>query len=166
MSSRKKRGAKAADHELVLTRTIDAPRDLVWKAWTNPKHFAQWWGPHGMTTPVVEMHLKSGGVFHTVMRDPSGKEYPNTFVFLEVKKPERIVFTDAFGDAWKPSGKAFMTAIITLENKGAKTKYTARALHWSAADREQHEKMGFHQGWGESLDRFEGVVAKLKGAAK
>src|SRR5262249_48646962 len=98
----------------------------------------------------------------TVMRAPDGSEYPTSGVFLEVIRPERIVFTDAFDGGWKPSSRAFMVSETTFEDEGGKTRYTAKALHWSAADGEEHEKMGFHQGWGESAERFEAVVARLK----
>ena len=87
-------------------------------------------------------------------------EYPNQGVFLEIVTPERIVFTDAFGEGWQPSAEPFMTAIATFEDLGGKTKYTARALHWSAAAREKHERMGFHQGWGASLDRLVALVTR------
>lgn len=148
----------SSNRELVLTRIIDAPRERVFKAWTT--QLSQWWGPHGMTTPFCEMDLRPGGIFRTVMRAPDGTEYPTKGVFLEVVAPERIVFTDAFGPGWEPDPDAFFTAITTFENLGGKTKYTARALHWTAANREAHEKMGFHQGWGESLDRLAALMAK------
>lgn len=149
----------AADRELVLTRIIDAPRERIYHAWT--KQLSQWWGPHGMTTPFVEMDLRPGGEFRTVMRAPDGTEFPTKGVFLEVVENERIVFTDAFDAGWQPSTDIFFTAITTFESlPDGKTKYTARALHWTAADRAKHEKMGFHQGWGESLDRLVTLVTK------
>jgi uncharacterized protein YndB with AHSA1/START domain len=150
------------NRELVVTRIIDAPRELAFKVWTDPTLLTEWWGPRGMTTPICEMDLRPGGIFKTVMRTPDGTEYPTKGVFLEVTAPERIVFTDAFEEDWKPSQKAFMTAISTFEEHDGKTKYTARALHWSEADREAHEKMGFHEGWGESADRFVELVERMK----
>ncbi|MGH9364020.1 MAG: SRPBCC domain-containing protein, partial [Thermoanaerobaculia bacterium] len=126
-----------AERELVLLRVIDAPRVRVFQAWT--KQLPQWWGPHGMTTPVCEMDLRPGGVFRTVMRAPDGAEYPTKGVFLEVVEPERIVFTDAYDAGWTPSTEPFMTAIVTFEEHDGKTTYTARALHWTVADREKHE---------------------------
>jgi uncharacterized protein YndB with AHSA1/START domain len=141
-----------SDRELVISRLIDAPRGRVFKAWTH--QFSDWWGPHGMTTPVVEMDLRPGGVFRTVMRAPDGTDYPTKGVFLEVVEPERIVFTDAFEPGWLPAPDLFFTAVITLDDVNGKTRYTARALHWTVASREQHEAMGFYQGWGESLDRL------------
>ena len=152
--------APPAAHDLSLTRLIDASPELCFKAWTE--HLPEWWGPHGMTTPVCEMDLRSGGIMRTVMRAPDGREFSNQGVFLEVTAPSRIVITDAFAPGWKPAGKPFMTAITTFEPEGGKTRYTARALHWSEEDRKTHEAMGFHDGWGQSADRFEAVVARLK----
>jgi uncharacterized protein YndB with AHSA1/START domain len=143
----------ASDRELVLSRIIDATPARLFKAWTS--ELPQWWGPHGMTTPFCEMELRAGGSFRTVMRAPDGTEYPTRGVFLEVVENVRIVFTDAYDAGWVPNPDAFFTAITTFEAlPGGKTRYTARALHWTAENREKHEKMGFHQGWGESLDRL------------
>jgi uncharacterized protein YndB with AHSA1/START domain len=151
--------SSATSRELVLSRVLAAPRARVFEAWTT--RLAEWWGPHGMTTPVVEMDLRPGGIFRTVMRAPDGTEYPTKGVFLEVVAPERIVFTDAFGPGWLPDPDAFFTAIVTFDElaDGA-TRCTARALHWTVANREAHEKMGFHQGWGESYDRLAALVAR------
>jgi uncharacterized protein YndB with AHSA1/START domain len=151
--------APLADRELVLTRVITASRERLFKAWTT--QLSDWWGPHGMTTPFVEMDLRPGGVLRTIMRAPDGTEYPTKGVFLEVVAPERLVFTDAYEPGWEPAADPFFTAIITFEALPAgKTRYTARALHWTAANREKHEQMGFHQGWGESLDRLVALVSK------
>ncbi len=151
--------SSAADRELVLTRIIDAPRERLYQAWTQ--ELSQWWGPHGMTTPFVEMDLRSGGSFCTIMRAPDGTEYPTKGVFLEVVENEKIVFTDAFEPGWKPSTDIFFTAITTFESlPEGKTRYTARALHWTVENREKHEQMGFYQGWGESIDRLEALVSK------
>jgi len=151
----------AADRELVLTRIIDLPRDLLFKAWTT--RFTEWWGPHGMITPFCEMDLRPGGVFRTLMRAPDGSEYPTKGVFLEVVENERIVFTDAFGPGWEPATGIFFTAITTFEAlPDGKTRYTARALHWTRESCREHEKMGFHVGWGESLDRLVVCASQLK----
>lgn len=149
-----------SDRELVISRVIDAPRAQVFVAWSG--HLPEWWGPHGMTTPVCEMDLRPGGVFRTVMRAPDGTEYPTRGVFLEVEPNERIVFTDAFDPGWAPHVDAFFTCIATFEalpDQG--TRFTARARHWTVANREKHEKMGFQQGWGESLDRLASCVTRL-----
>jgi len=145
--------APASARELVITRIIYAPRERLFKIWTT--QLPLWWGPHGMTTTVCEMDLRPGGAFRTVMRAPDGTEYPTKGVFLEVAEPERIVFTDAYEAGWELSPDIFFTAITTFEPlPGGKTKYTARALHWTEANREKHEAMGFYQGWGESIDRL------------
>jgi uncharacterized protein YndB with AHSA1/START domain len=146
-----------SERELFITRIIDAPRDRVFKIWAT--RLPDWWGPHGMTTPVCEMDLRPGGIFRTVMRAPDGKEYPTRGVFLEVVVNERIVFTDAYDPVWTPRPDIFFTAITTFEVwPGNRTKFTARALHWTISDKEKHEQMGFHQGWGESVDRLVSVV--------
>lgn len=151
---------EVSSRELVLTRLINAPRTRVFQAWTDPAQLAQWWGPHGMTVPVCEMEVKPGGVFRTVMRAPDGTEYPNEGFFVEVAEPERLAFTDKLEANGKPSREAFMLATATFEEQDGKTKLTARALHYSDADREKHERMGFHKGWGEMLERLETHVAK------
>jgi uncharacterized protein YndB with AHSA1/START domain len=108
------------------------------------------------------MELRSGGVFRTIMRAPDGTEFPTKGIFLEVTAPERIVFTDAFEPGWKPSSAAFFTAVTTFDEHRGKTKFTVRALHWTVANREKHERMGFYQGWGESLERLVSLVANRR----
>jgi uncharacterized protein YndB with AHSA1/START domain len=148
-----------AARELVVSALINVPREAVYAAWT--RRLPEWWGPHGMTTPVCEMDLRPGGAFRTVMRAPDGAEYPTRGIFLEVVPNERIVFTDAFDAGWLPHPDAFFTGIMTFEAlPTGRTRYTARALHWTVANREKHEKMGFHQGWGESLDRLVACVTR------
>ena len=86
---------------------------------------------------------------------------PNRGVYLEVVPNQRLVFTDAYTQAWEPSPKPFMTVILTFENHEGKTRYTAVARHWTVADREAHEQMGFHQGWGICTDQLAACVARL-----
>jgi uncharacterized protein YndB with AHSA1/START domain len=153
--------APIKDRELVLTRLINAPREKVFRAWTDPELLKQWFAPLPYTTPVAELDVRPGGANLIVMRDPDGNDLPNRGVYLEVVKNERLVFTDAFSKAWEPSGKPFMTAILTFEDERGKTRYTARVLHWTVVDREEHETMGFHEGWGQCADQLEALVAKL-----
>lgn len=138
------------DRELVLTRIIDAPREKVYRCWTEPELMKLWFVPKPWTTRHVEVDLRPGGASLIVMADPDGNEFPNPGVYLEVVPNERLVFTDAFLAGWEPSEKPFMVGIITFEDQGGKTLYTARARHWTAEDRETHEKMGFHEGWGQA----------------
>jgi uncharacterized protein YndB with AHSA1/START domain len=151
----------AADRELVLTRLIDASREKLFRAWTEPELLKQWFAPLPYTTPVAELDVRPGGANLIVMRSPEGQDLPNRGVYLDIVKNERIVFTDAFIKAWEPSEKPFMTAILTFEDEGGKTRYTARVLHWTVEDRDAHEKMGFHEGWGQCADQLAALVAKL-----
>ena len=152
--------ASVADRELVLTRVIDAPREKVFRAWTDPALLVRWFAPLPWTTPHAELDVRPGGATLIVMRGPDGKDLPNRGVYLEVVESERLVFTDAYTKAWEPSPKPFMTVILTFEDLGGKTRYTARVRHWTAADRETHEKMGFHQGWGLCADQLAALVAR------
>ena len=152
----------AEAHELVLTRILDAPRDKIWRCWTEPRLLKQWFAPRPYTTPVAELDVRPGGASLITMRTPDGQDMPNPGMYLEVVKNERLVFTDAFGSGWKPAGKPFMVAEITLEDAGpGKTKYTARAMHWNEETRQQHEAMGFHQGWGQCADQLEELAKTL-----
>lgn len=153
--------------DLVLERILDAPRDLVWKAWTNPEHLKQWWAPRPYQTPEAEFDLRPGGKFYTRMTGPDGFDARGTGCFLEVVEGERIVWTSALGPGWRPQdvdpddcgGFAF-TAIVTLADAGdGKTLYKAVALHKNQADSETHAKMGFHEGWGTCAEQL-GEVAR------
>jgi uncharacterized protein YndB with AHSA1/START domain len=147
--------------DLILTRMIDAPPEKVFKAWTEPELLKQWFAPLPWTTSKVETDLRPGGSSLFVMRSPEGAEFPNRGVYLEVVKNLRLVFTDAYTEAWEPSEKPFMTAIMTFEEVDGKTKYTARARHWTEADREAHEKMGFHVGWAICAEQLAELVARI-----
>jgi len=151
----------SADRELVLTRLINAPRAKVYRAWTDPELLKQWFAPKPYTTPIVEIDVRPGGSAYFVMRGPDGKDLPNRGVYLEVVPNEKLVSTDAYVKAWEPSEKPFMTLILTFEDEGGKTRYTARVRHWTVADREAHETMGFHEGWGLCTDQLEALVAKI-----
>ena len=153
--------APISDRELVLTRLIDAPREKLFRAWTDPALLKQWFAPLPYTTPVAELDVRPGGSNLIVMRGPDGKDMPNRGVYLEVVPNERLVFTDAFSKAWEPSAKPFMTVILTFEDEGGKTRYTARVRHWTVADREAHEKMGFHQGWGICANQLAALAARI-----
>lgn len=149
----------ASDRELVLTRILSAPRAKVFQAWTDPELLKQWFAPKPWTTPVAQLDVRPGGTALVVMRSPEGQDFPNPGVYLEVVRNERLVMTDAYTSAWHPSEKPFMTLVLTFEDAGAgKTLYTARVRHWSVADREAHEKMGFHTGWGQCAAQLEAVL--------
>lgn len=147
--------------DLILTRIIDAPREKVFRAWTEPELLKQWFAPLPWTTPRAETDVRAGGASLIVMRGPDEIEMPCPGVYLEVVKNERLVVTDAFTKAWEPSEKPFMTVILTFEDEGGKTKYTALCRHWTVADREAHEKMGFHEGWAKCAEQLAALVARL-----
>ena len=153
--------APANDRELVLTRLIDAPREKVYRCWTEPALLKQWFAPKPYETPIVEVDVRPGGSGLFVMRGPDGKDMPNRGVYLEVVPNERLVSTDAFTEAWQPSGKPFMTMILPFDKQGDKTLYTARVRHWTVEDCQAHEKMGFHQGWGICTDQLAALAATL-----
>ncbi|HSZ93066.1 MAG TPA: SRPBCC family protein [Acetobacteraceae bacterium] len=150
-----------SDRELVLTRLIDAPRESLYRAWTEPALLKQWFAPMPWTTSHAELDVRPGGAATVTMRSPDGNDMPCPGVYLEVVPNQRLVFTDAYTSAWQPSQKPFMTVILTFEDEGGKTRYTARVRHWTVADRETHEKMGFHAGWAQCADQLTALVAKL-----
>lgn len=149
------------DRELVLTRLVDVPREKMYRCWTEPELMKQWFCPKPWTIASVETDIRPGGSSMIVMRSPEGQEIPCPGVYLEVVPNERLVFTDAYTSAWVPSEKPFMTAIVTFEDVGGKTQYTAIARHWTVEDREAHEKMGFHEGWGKCLDQLVELASTL-----
>ena len=149
------------NRELRLSRLIHAPRTLLYRAWTEPDLVKQWFCPRPWTTPVVELDVRPGGGSYVLMRGPDGTEFPNRGVYLDVVPNERLVFTDAYVSAWEPAEKPFMTDIISFADEAGGTRYTARVLHWSEADRDTHEQMGFHDGWGKATDQLEALVREL-----
>ena len=152
---------QSSDRELTLTRLIDAPGEKLYRAWTEPALLKQWFAPLPGTTPHAELDVRPGGASTVTMRSPDGNDMPCPGVYLEVVPNERLVFTDAYTSAWQPSQKPFMTVILTFEDDGGKTRYTARVRHWTVADRETQEKMGFHAGWGQCADQLTALVARL-----
>jgi uncharacterized protein YndB with AHSA1/START domain len=147
--------------DLVLERVVDVPRELVWRAWTEPQHLKKWFTPVPWQTVDCEIDLRPGGIFRTVMRGPEGQQFDNTGCYLEIVENEKLVWTGALGPGYRPrsaasvAGEPFlMSAVIALEALGRRTKYTALVIHADEAARLQHEKMGFREGWGKALDQL------------
>jgi len=154
--------ANEAQHELVLERVLDALPEKLFRCWTEPELMKQWFVPRPWTIAHAETDLRPGGASYVVMRSPEGREFPNRGVYLEVVPNRRLVFTDAYTAGWVPSDKPFFTAIVELEPlEGGRTRYTARARHWRREDMEAHEKMGFHEGWGQCATQLEEVARRL-----
>ena len=151
--------------DLVLERIIEAPREKLYEAWTDPELMKQWFVPKPWSLSRVESDVRAGGASLIVMRSPEGQEFPNKGVYLEVVPGEKLVFTDAYTKAWEPSAKPFFTGVLTFEDEGGlgsgRTRYTARVLHWTKEDCEAHEKMGFHQGWGIATDQMTALAKTL-----
>lgn len=147
--------------DLVLERIIDVPRELVWKAWTQPEHVKVWFTPRPWTVTDCEIDLRPGGMFRTTMRSPEGKEFPNVGCYLEVVPNERLVWTDALLPGYRPSENPFFTAVVTMEKHGKGTRYVAIAIHRDEAGRKSHEEMGFHDGWGKALDQLVAYVKAM-----
>jgi uncharacterized protein YndB with AHSA1/START domain len=158
----KSAAALPVDRELVFERMLNAPREKLFRCWTEPALIVQWFTPPPFKTVRAVTDVRPGGSSCITMQSPEGQEFPNTGVYLEVVPNEKLVFTDAFTSAWEPSAKPFFTGIITFEDAGGgKTRYTARARHWTAADCEAHEKMGFHRGWGVAATQLEALAQKI-----
>ncbi len=153
--------AGISDRELVLTRIFDVSPEKVYRAWTEPELLKQWFAPLPWTTPRAEIDVRPGGANLIVMRNPEGEDFPNHGVYLDVVKNERLVFTDAYTRAWEPSEQPIMTVVLTFEDLGGKTRYTARVLHWTVADRARHEQMGFHEGWGQCADQLAELLKRI-----
>jgi len=147
--------------ELVLSRHIDAAPEAVYRCWTEPELLARWFAPKPWTTPHAELDVRPGGSNLVVMRSPEGEDHPNRGVYLEVVPGRRLVVTDAYESAWQPSKSPFMTLILTFDPEEGGTRYIARALHWSEADRDRHEQMGFHEGWGICAAQLEAVAREV-----
>ena len=158
---------KPSEGELVVTRIFDAPRELMWKAWTDPERVKRWWGPKIFTTPFCKIDLRVGGKYLYCMRSPDGKDYWSTGVYREIVEPWRIVCTDSFADEKGNVVQATycgmsadfpleMLMTVTFEEHEGKTKLT---LHHTGippgADRDLAQ-----QGWNESLDK---LVDELRG---
>lgn len=146
--------------DLVLERVVDVSPELVWKAWTEPDRLVKWFTPAPWETIECEIDLRPGGQFTTVMRSPEGEvQEPGNGCYLEIIPQRKLMWTDALLPGYRPAGGGFMTAIILLEPEGAGTRYTAIAMHANPEQRESHERMGFHRGWGTALDQ---LVALMK----
>lgn len=140
--------------DLRLERIIDVPIELVWEAWTNPEHLKPWFCPKPWSVSKCEIDLRPGGKFNTTMNGPNGEVVPNQGSFLIVEPLQKLVFTDALLEGYRPAGKGFMTASIELERVGDKTRYIATAYHANSEDQKTHSDMGFESGWGTALDQL------------
>ncbi len=158
--------------EFVITRVFDAPRELVWKAFTEPQRMKEWWGPKGVTITKSEMDLRPGGSYHYAMRTPDGNTMWGKFVYREITPPSRMVFVSSFSDEaggvtrhpMAPTWPLEMLSIFSFEEEGGKTRFTVR---WSPLNASEEERAAFaaghasmQQGWGGTLDKLAAFLAK------
>ena len=155
MDARTSTAAKAGERELVITRIFDAPRRLVFQAWTEPDRVARWWGPQGFTTVYHDMDIRPGGAFRVCMRSPEDAEHWKQGVYREVVEPERLVFTFGWEDAdGKPGHQTLVT--VTFAERGGKTELTLhQAVFETIARRDEHQ-----HGWISTLERFAEYLAE------
>lgn len=149
------------ERELTLERILNVTPEKLFRCWTEAELLKQWFCPKPWKVSDAKLDVHAGGSQLIVMQSPDGQEFPNRGVYLEVISNQRLVFTDAFIEAWTPSEKPFMVATITFTAQGTKTLYKAVVQHWSIADREEHEKMGFHEGWSIATDQLVNLAASL-----
>ncbi len=141
---------------LTLVRTFKAPRKLVWEAWTQAGHIAEWWGAKGMTTEVAEMEFRPGGPWKFVMKAPDGSSFISEGVFTEIVEFEKIVFSADF----KPYTEG-VSITVRFEDQGDDTKFTFSVAHPTEEYCREQERMGFMNGWGSVFDNLESYLGKL-----
>jgi uncharacterized protein YndB with AHSA1/START domain len=148
--------------DLVLVRELNAPRDLIYKCWTDPAHLPHWFVPKPHRVTHCELDVRPGGACNTTF-DVEGQIIENNGVYLEVIPNEKLVFTDAYTAGWKPKPDPFMTAILLFEDLGqGRTRYTAIARHRSVETATQHKDMGFFDGWGTVAGQLEAYCQTLR----
>jgi uncharacterized protein YndB with AHSA1/START domain len=147
--------------DLTISRIIKAPRAIVWAAWTDPKQLEEWWCPKPWRAEVRAFDLRPGGAFDTLMHGPDGEENPSPGSFLDVVPMERIVFTTALSEGWRPAAPWLaITAIITMKDHADGTDYSALALHADRESRDRHEELGFYEGWGTCIEQLAAIVER------
>ncbi len=150
-----------ANKELTITRTFNAPRELVWKVWTEAKHIEQWWGPKGFTNPVCHWNAQVGDKLLIHMKAPDGVVYPMDGEFQEIVKQEKIVFTSAALD--KSGGRLFeVLNTITFIEEGDKTKIILHFIFSKITPQGALHIAGAEMGWNMSLDKLSNYLVNLK----
>jgi uncharacterized protein YndB with AHSA1/START domain len=151
--------SSTADREMVITRLLDAPRELVFDVWTDPNHIDQWWGPRGFRNTTSEMSARPGGMWRYVMHGPDGTDYDNRIVYREIVRPERLVY-DHGSDVDNDPDMFHVT--VTFEEQGGKTKLTMRAVWKSAAAFAEVQKFGVVEGGNQTMDRLAEYLAQAQ----
>lgn len=155
--SKATQNAPYGERTVTLTRIYDAPRELVWRAWTDPKHVAQWFGPKHFTSSVPQLDLRIGGALRIVMHGPDGNDYPMKGVFKEIVPPERLVFSNIAVDK---DGNRLLEGETTviLEDAGGKTRLTLHSYAKGLMRIAPQMLAGMEAGWSQSLDKLQVLV--------
>ena len=144
--------------DLTFERVVALSPDVIFKAWTDPKHIVHWFSPAPWKTLSCEIDLVPGGKFRTVMQSPEGQSFPNEGCYLEIVKDRKIVWTSALVAGYRPvpaaPGGFHFTCVVSFQPHDQGTKYLATAMHPDETSRKEHEKMGFKEGWGKALDQL------------
>ncbi len=150
-----------SEREMTAMRVFDAPPELVWKVWTDPKHIAQWWGPNGFRTTTDVMNVRPGGLWRFVMHGPDGRDYKNKIVYLEVEKPKRLVYKHAGDEETEPVN---FHVTVTFSEKGGKTQLSMRSVFPSAEELARVVKeYKADEGLTQTLNRLREYLAVQKG---
>ena len=150
------------DLTLSITRIIDAPRDIVWRCWTEAELLKRWHVPKPWRLAEADLDLRPGGRFNTVMAGPDGERMENVGSFLEVVPGERLVFTDAYAEGYRPRPNSFMTGVVELSDVGdGRTEMVWSARHATEETKAQHLEMGFETGWNAAADQLDALVRTL-----
>jgi uncharacterized protein YndB with AHSA1/START domain len=150
--------SSTADREIIVSRLLDAPRELVFEVWVDPKHVVHWWGPNGFTNTIHEMEVKPGGVWRFMMHGPDGVDYPNRVVFEEVVRPERLVYIH--DDDGEGAQKPFHVT-TTFEDQVGKTLLTMRLVLDSPEERGRLAEFGAIEGGKQTLGRLAEYLKNL-----
>jgi uncharacterized protein YndB with AHSA1/START domain len=145
-----------SDREIVITRVFNAPRQLVFEAWSKPEHLAQWWGLRSLAMAVCEVDFRVGGTWRFVVRGPDGNEFGFRGEYREIVPPERLVYTDSFDGM--PGHESLVT--LSFDEQDSKTMLTMLSRYSSVEDRDGHIKSGMEPGMRETLDRLAEYLAK------
>jgi uncharacterized protein YndB with AHSA1/START domain len=148
--------------DLVLNKVLDVTPEQVWKAWTTPEKYGEWFCPVPWKVVEARLDLRPGGEFTTIMQSPEGDKFPGTGCILEVVPNKKLVWTSALLPDYRPAAAdgMFFTATILLEAQGHQTKYIAIARHGSEEGCQKHREMGFEQGWGICADQLVAMMKK------
>ncbi|EMO51892.1 SRPBCC family protein [Leptospira noguchii] len=149
-----------SDREIRATRIFDAPRDLVFRMWTEPEHVIHWWGPKGFTNTFETMDVRPGGIWKFIMHGPDGTDYPNLIVFLEVIRPEKLVYKH--GSDMEDHPGDFHVTVLFSEQNGKTTLDMTMLFNTVQQRNETVEKYGAIEGLNQTMDRLVEYLAKQK----